>query len=114
MPWDMATCVNGVPNPFTNADAINLVTNANFANSTFVQVHNNGLTKSAFLMVPFGGMTVCVVGHIHLQPGQAPAAGNCYIPGWQNWAMQTPAAQVIAIDAAPAAGLFPGANRYPH
>ena len=115
MPWDMNKCLNGVPAGFTNMDAVNLVTNANFNNSVFVQTHGTGQTKSAFTYVPFGGMTLCVVGHIHLNPGAPADAGNSYIPGWMNWSMVTPVAQVGVIAGLAANhGVFPDGNRYPH
>ena len=116
MPWDMTKCVNGVPPGFTNAQAVNLVTNANFNNSVFVQTHATDATRSAFTYVPFGGMTVCVVGHIHIDPatGAFVVPGNSYIPGWSGWQMQTPAGQCAVIDALPDQGVFPGVNRYPH
>jgi hypothetical protein len=107
MPWDPNKCVNGWPPAFTNADAINLVTNADFTQSVFVQTHATGQTR-------FGGMTLCVVGHIHLGANGAPAPGNSFIPGWQNWQMVTPAAQVAIIAGLPDGGLWPDGNRYPH
>jgi hypothetical protein len=115
MPWDLTKCTNGVPNPFTNADAVNLVTNADFNQSVFVQTHLTGQTKSAFTYVQFGGMTLCVVGHIHLGPLGPVGPGNSYIPGWMGWSMVTPLAQVGVIGALAAnAGVWPDGNRYPH
>lgn len=101
MPWDPIKCVNGFPVPFTNADATNLVHAANFAAPVYVTTAAAGVTRYAYTFVPFGGMTLCVVGHIHFTPAGAVVAGNSYIPGWANWAMQTPAAQVAAIAALP-------------
>ncbi|MDE9364052.1 hypothetical protein PZ938_00390 [Luteipulveratus sp. YIM 133132] len=113
MPW-RANLPNPGPMPFTNNDAINLVTNADFTQAVFVQTHNNGQTRSAYTYVQFGGMTLCVVGHVHLTPGGGVVAGNCYIPGWENWQMITPAAQVNVIAAQADRGAFPDNNRYPH
>ncbi|MFJ4107458.1 hypothetical protein [Oerskovia enterophila] len=115
MPWDPNKCVNGFPVPFTNADATNLVHAADFAASVFVNTSTARDTRYAYTFVQFGGMTLCVVGHIHITHTGAVVAGNSFIPGWMNWAMQTPAAQVAAIGALPEQlGEFPGANRYPH
>ncbi|WP_109505666.1 hypothetical protein [Nocardioides speluncae] len=118
MPWDpVTTAANGAPAGFTNVDAANCVKAANFANSVYVNTSaTTGATRQAFTYVPFGGMTLCVVGHIHIDPttGAFTGAGNCYIPGWLNWDMATPAVQCAAIAAMPDGGAFPGANRYPH
>lgn len=117
MPWDpITTAANGAPAGFTNVDATNVVNAANFANATYVNTSNTGATRQAFVTVPFGVWTLTVVGHIHVNPvtGVFTAAGNCYIPGWQNWSMITPAAACGVIAGMPDAGVFPGANRYPH
>lgn len=43
------------------------------------------------------GYYVCVVGHIHLDDQNEWIAGHAFIPGYDNWAMDTPedAVQVI-------------------
>lgn len=117
MPWDMTKCTNGAPAGFTNLDAANCVNAANFANSVYVNTSaTTRATRQAFTYVTFGAWTLCVVGHIHIDPatGAFTGAGNCYIPGWEDWDMTTPAVQCAAIVATPDGGAFPGANRYPH
>ncbi len=121
MPWN-ANCPNGGPVGFTNADAIAAVNAADFTQSVYVNTSaQTQATRQAFTYVPVvdnagTAWTICVVGHIHIDPvtGAYTGPGNCYIPGWDAWAMQTPAAQAAAIIPLANGGAFPGANRYPH
>jgi hypothetical protein len=115
MPWDMTKCKWGVPAPFTNADATNAVNGADFANAVYVNTSAQaGQTRQAYTYVVVNGYRICVVGHIHVNPPGPPTAGNCFIPGWSNWQMNTPAAAVTAIAALPDSGTFPEDDRYPH
>lgn len=115
--WDMTKCLNGVPAEFNDIEAMNLVSEADFANSVYVNTSaETRETRQAYLYVTFGGMRLCVVGHIHIDPdtGAFTGPGYCFIPGWKGWSMRPSAAQCTAIDAAPDTGVFPGDNRYPH
>lgn len=117
MPWDMTKCVNGVPAPFADADAIAAVQSADFTRAVYVNTsEHTRSTRQAFAYVSVGGKTLCVVGHIHVNPatGAFTGPGHCYIPGWMNWQMVTPAAQAADIFYTPDGGAFPGKNRYPH
>jgi hypothetical protein len=116
MPWDPTKCTRGVPNPFTNADATNIVTNANFAAATYVNISaHSATTKQAYTFVRFGGYDICLVGHVHMDAaGNWTIAGNCFIPGWQNWQMNLPNAHIAVIAGLATGGVFPGNDRYPH
>lgn len=123
MAWDQQKAPHGPAN-FTNADATNAVQNADFAQSVYVNISGGGYgnTKQAYTMFQLGealgNVTICVVGHTHKRlVGGAPVydiAGNCFIPGWQNWQMATPQNQANVISGLAVGGAFPGANRYPH
>jgi hypothetical protein len=116
MPWNMTKCQWGVPANFTNADAANAVNNANFAASVYVNVSAQARqTKQAFTYYEFNGYRLCVVAHVHKNTlGQWTQPGNCYIPGWDGWEMQTPPAVVAVVGALAPVGTFPGDARYPH
>lgn len=116
MPWDTKKCKWGYPDSFTNTDAANAVTNADFTQAVFVNTsEQKGETKQAYTYHGFDKYRICVVGHVHVDPyGKWTLAGNCFIPGWKWWDMTTPKAQVTAIGALPDGGAFPDDDRYPH
>lgn len=116
MPWDEAKCQWGYPAGFTNENARTAVENADFNNAVFVNTSNTGTTKKAFTYYVTQGYRICVVGDVHRANAHSPwnIEGNSYIPGWENWQMQTPAAQVNVIGPKADQGAFPGNNRYPH
>lgn len=119
MAWDPVKAPLG-PTNFTNADAENAVTNADFASSVFVNISGRSEnTKQAYTFVTLGSAlenrTICVVGHTHRNPttGTYNVPGSSFIPGWDSWTMQTPQAQATVISGLPVGGDFP-ANRYPY
>ena len=116
MPWDMTKCQWGVPANFTAADATHAVNNANFATPVYVNVSaQEEQTKKAFTYYEFNGYRLCIVADVHKnQQGQWTQPGNCYIPGWESWEMQTPPAVVTTVGALASTGTFPGNDRYPH
>lgn len=106
------------PVPFDNVDAANAVMNANFAQSVYVNTSaTTGTTRQAytyyFVQRPGHNWRICVVGHIHKNPQGQITPGNSFIPGWDNWQMQTPPAACKVIANLPDQGNFPGNNRYP-
>lgn len=106
------------PEDFTNESAQHAVEHVDFSQSIYVNISaGTGYTKKAFAYYQIGNWIICVVGDVHNHWGQHPQydePGNSYIPGWDNWQMQTPAAAVPVINNLPPRGQFPGANRYPH
>ncbi|ODC03059.1 hypothetical protein BFW38_05355 [Terasakiispira papahanaumokuakeensis] len=112
MPWN-DKCQWGQPTPFNNHMAAIAVNNANFLQSVFVNTSENGNTRQAYTYHEVGGYRICVVGHIHINDEQV-VAGASFIPGWDNWSMQTPQAAVDTIADLPDQGSFPGNDRYPH
>ena len=108
MGWNMAKCLWGVPDGFTNTDATNAVNAANFAAAVYVNVSAKaGATKQAYTYVTAGTYRICVVGHVHKGGGMAwTVAGNCFIPGWDDWEMSTPAAHIPVIGGLVAGGGF--------
>ncbi|MFC8734299.1 hypothetical protein ACFT5B_17745 [Luteimicrobium sp. NPDC057192] len=121
MPWN-AKCPNGGPAGFTDNDAIAAVNAADFTQSVYVNTSaRSQATRQAYTYVTVvdnagTAWTICVVGHIHINPNTHTytGPGYCYIPGWDDWEMQTPALQAAAIIPLADGGAFPGANRYPH
>jgi hypothetical protein len=120
MPWDATKCTNGSP-VFSDAEAAEAVTKADFSKAVFVVISaKSQTTKSAYTYVDIPGWQICVVGHVHRANPQSAwnAAGNSYIPGWNGetgngWQMKTPADDVSVIGALPEGGEFPEDNRYP-
>jgi hypothetical protein len=118
MPWDANKFGPPHPTGFTNADALNLITNANWAAAIFVNISafNQG-TKQAYIQVPWNdangvAWTITLVAHTH-PPANWTTPGNCFIPGWQGWSAPTPVLVANAIGPLAQGGAFP-ANRYPH
>lgn len=115
MPWDMHKCLWGVPEDFTDQDAASAVAAADFSQSVYVNTSaEKGKTRQAYTYVMVRDYRVCVVGHIHPQRNGPVKAGNAFIPGWQDWFMETPANAVVVISNLQDGGAFPGDNRYPH
>ncbi|TKC83462.1 hypothetical protein FAZ69_23530 [Trinickia terrae] len=116
MPWDMTKCKWGTPPGFSDTDATDAVTNADFTNAVFVQTSEiDKVTKKAFTYYEVSGYRICVVGDVHTDTtGKWTIAGNSYIPGWKDWAMQTPVGQVAVIGPLKDGGTFPDKERYPH
>jgi hypothetical protein len=116
MAWDADKCKWGTPSGFSDSAADTAVKNADFSKSVYVNISaKEANTKQAFTYYDFGGYRLCVVGHVHKNSsGGWTIAGNAYIPGWADWSMTTPAAQVTAIGSLGTGGSFPGDNRYPH
>ena len=119
MPWNNR-CPSGGPDPF-NPDSA--VAAADFSASTFVQTTQVGatenLTRYAYTFVTVtddqgNDWRVCVVGHIHyVADSQQWVSGHTFIPGWDQWAVQTSAAHRDLIENLAEHGQFPGDGRYP-
>jgi len=107
------------PANFTENDAAQAITNADFSRSVYVNISaKEGQTKQAFtyynLGANFGNITICVVGHTHLNEGVFSLPGHCYIPGWNTDVQYSPSAtQAAIICNLPVGGTFPGNARYP-
>ncbi|MGB8842016.1 MAG: hypothetical protein WCC64_13220 [Aliidongia sp.] len=116
MPWDMNKCLWGVPSGFTNVDAQTAVENAKYELSVYVNISaQDQNTKQAYTYYVFGGFRLCVVAHVHKDTnGEFTIAGNCFIPGWQDWELETPENVIQTVGALPIKGSFPGDARYPH
>lgn len=116
MPWNADKCQWGYPEDFTNDDAREAVENADFSQSVYVNTSGTNVTKKAYTYYEIKGYRICVVGDVHRKDIHSPwnIAGNSFIPGWEDWAMQTPPDQVAVIGPLADQGAFPGNNRYPH
>lgn len=116
MPWNPA---HPGPANFSNVIATQFVNNADFTHIRYVGIsQQQGNTKQVFTLHDYEGWRICVVRHAHFNntTGQYNLAGNSYIPGWDNWQINTPVGQLnqIAGLANHAAGGFFGGNaRYP-
>jgi len=115
MPWDLTKCPHKGPVSFTNVDAQAAVTAADFTQSVYVNISAaTGGTKQAYTYCDIGDWIICVVGHAHKDRlGFWTRPGNCFIPGWAGWQMNTPALKIAQIAGAPVHGVFPDGLRYP-
>lgn len=106
-------CPHGGPANFNPTAAVN---GTNFNNAVFVQVSaQTQVTKKAFAYYNVGGFRICVVADVHRQNTNSPwnIAGNCWIPGWDNWQMTTPNNVVQVVGGLQPGGAYPGNNRFP-
>ncbi|MEL6141238.1 MAG: hypothetical protein AAFQ37_02340 [Bacteroidota bacterium] len=116
MPWNGKKCKWGTPD-FSNDAAATAVANADYDHPAYVNISaDKKVTKKIFAYYEVDGYRICVVADVHRKNTASPwnIAGHAYIPGWNDWQMETPSTIVDKYGALPESGAFPGDNRYPH